>query len=88
MLFKAIGDKIITSPIKKKDKTPGGIVLPNAARQFEKVGKVLSVGPDVEGVKPCDLIMFPPELSVELTYKGESAVVVTACNVFAVIGKK
>lgn len=39
-----LGDKVVVKPLEAEEKTAGGIVLPDAAREKPRQGRVLSVG--------------------------------------------
>jgi chaperonin GroES len=44
MKLKPIGDKIIVERIEPENKTKGGIVLPDTAKEKPKEGKVIAIG--------------------------------------------
>jgi chaperonin GroES len=45
MKLKPIGDRLIVQRMESQEKTAGGILLPDAAKQKPQRGKVLAVGP-------------------------------------------
>ena len=45
MQLKPIGDRVIVERFKAEDKTSGGIILPDNAKNKPQRGKVLAVGP-------------------------------------------
>jgi chaperonin GroES len=45
MKFKPLGDRIVIKRFEAQEKTAGGIVLPDSARDKPQKGKVLAVGP-------------------------------------------
>ncbi|GIW79167.1 MAG: 10 kDa chaperonin 1 [Gemmatales bacterium] len=40
-----LDDRIVVEPLEAEEKTPGGILLPDTAKQKPQRGKVLAVGP-------------------------------------------
>ena len=42
--IKPLGDKVLVQPTKSDDKTAGGIVLPDTAKERPQEGKVIAVG--------------------------------------------
>ena len=40
-----LGDKIIVKPTEEKEKTPGGIFLPQTSKEKPEKGEVIAVGP-------------------------------------------
>ncbi len=57
MKLKPLNDRVVVEPSKAEEKTAGGIVLPEAAKEKPLTGKVVAVGPgkmndDGSRVKP------------------------------------
>jgi chaperonin GroES len=45
MKLKPLGDHVVIKPLEAEDRTPGGIVLPDTAKEKPQRGTVVSVGP-------------------------------------------
>ena len=45
MNLKPLDDRVVVEPLTAEEKTAGGIVLPDAAKEKPQRGKVLAVGP-------------------------------------------
>lgn len=43
--MKPLGDKVLVKRIEYEDKTPGGIIIPDAAKEKAQHGKVIAAGP-------------------------------------------
>ena len=43
-MLRPLGDKVVVKPSEAEDKSAGGIILPDAAKQKPQEGKVLAVG--------------------------------------------
>jgi chaperonin GroES len=43
--IKPLGDRLLVKPLEGEDVTPGGIVLPETAKEKPQKGEVLAVGP-------------------------------------------
>lgn len=56
-MIEAIGDKVIVQVL-KRSKSTGGLILPDTAQDPQAYGKVISVGPDVEGIKEGDILVM------------------------------
>jgi chaperonin GroES len=55
-----LGDKVLVSLDEVKDKTPGGIIIPESAQKREHGGaKVIAIGPDVKGVEVGNHVLTP-----------------------------
>jgi chaperonin GroES len=43
--IRPLDDRVVVEPLEAEDKTPGGILLPDTAKQKPQRGRVLAVGP-------------------------------------------
>ncbi len=94
MKIKPLGDKILVERLEAEEKTSGGIVLPDSAKEKPKEGKVIAVG---EGkllengerasfqVKKGDHILFNSYAGTEITVDGTEYLVMAEEDVLAVI---
>jgi len=90
-----LNDKIVVKRLEAEDKTTGGILLPDSAKEKPKQGKVLSLG---EGkrlengkrasfqVKEGDTVLFTSYAGSEVTVDGEEYLIMTEEDVLAVVG--
>jgi chaperonin GroES len=44
-MLKPLGDRIVVKPLDAEEKTSGGIVLPDSAKERPQTGEVIAVGP-------------------------------------------
>jgi len=44
--IRPLDDRVVVEPVEAEEKTAGGIVLPDTAKEKPQRGKVLAVGPD------------------------------------------
>ena len=89
-----LNDKIVVKRLEAEEKTPGGIVLPDAAKEKPRQGKVLSLG---EGklmdngkraafqVKEGDRVLFSSYAGNEVTIDGEEYLIMTEDDILAVV---
>jgi chaperonin GroES len=90
-----LNDKIVVKRLEAEEKTTGGILLPDSAKEKPKQGKVLSLG---EGkrldngkrapfqVKEGDTVLFTSYAGSEVTVDGEEYLIMTEEDVLAVVG--
>ena len=96
MNLKPLGDKIIVEVLGAKDRTKGGIILPDTAKEKPQEGEILAVGPGkyVEGklipleVKVGDRILFSKYGGDEIKIEGEELKIISESDVLAVIEAK
>jgi chaperonin GroES len=95
MKFKPLNDYVLVSHIKEEEKTSGGIIIPDAAKEKPQEGKVVAVGPGRKGrdgnriameVKKGDKIMFGKYAGTEIKIDGVDHVIMKEDEVFCVIG--
>jgi chaperonin GroES len=89
-----LGDKVVVRRIEADEKTAGGIVLPDTAREKPHQGKVLSVGDGriLESggrsrlqVREGDRVIFTSYSGNEVRVDGETLLVMTEEDILAVI---
>jgi len=89
-----VGDRVLVERDKSKEKTAGGIVLPDNAKENSKRGKVLSVGAgnlNKSGkripppVKPGDRVLFSGYSGEEIALDGRKVLLIRENDILAVI---
>ena len=89
-----LNEKIVVKRLEAEEKTAGGIVLPDTAKEKPKQGKVLAVGdgkPLDNGkraafqVKVGDRVLFSSYAGNEVTLDGKEYLVMTEEDVLAVV---
>ena len=89
-----IGDRIAVEVDKAEDTTPGGIVLPEMAKDKPQRGVVIAVGPGASGkdaapmvLKVGDRVLFGRYAGAEVEVDGEQVVIMRECDVLARLGE-
>ena len=89
-----VNDKIVVKRVEAEEKTAGGIVLPDTAKEKPKQGKILSVG---DGklldngkrvpfqVKEGDRVLFTSYAGNEVNINGEELLIMTEDDILAVV---
>ena len=89
-----LNEKIVVKRLEAEDKTAGGIVLPDSAKEKPRQGKVLSLG---EGkrldsgkrapfqVKEGDRVLFTSYAGSEVTIDGVEHLIMTEDDILAVL---
>jgi chaperonin GroES len=89
-----LNDKIVVKRLQADDKTAGGIVLPDTAKEKPKQGKVMSVGTGKLldtgkrapfQVKDGDRVLFTSYAGNEVTLDGEEYLIMTEEDILAVV---
>lgn len=82
--MKPIGTRIVVSPMQKEEMSPGGIVLPDSAREKPEVGVVVAVGRGRHEngtvfpleVRPGDKVVYAKYAGNELKQDGNTYLVI------------
>jgi len=89
-----LNDKILVKRLEAEDKTTGGILLPDSAKEKPRQGKILSLG---EGkrldsgkrapfqVKVGDRVLFTSYSGTEVVVDGEERLIMTEDDILAVV---
>lgn len=89
-----LNDKLVVKRVEAEEKTAGGIVLPDTAKEKPKQGKVLSVGDGklLESgqrakfqVKEGDRVLFTSYAGNEVKIDGEEYLIMSEDDILAVI---
>jgi chaperonin GroES len=90
-----LGDKVVVKPLEAEERTSGGIVLPDAAREKPRQGRVLSVGdghllPDGRRVKhevsEGDRVIYSKYSGSEVRLGDEEFLILSEDDILAVMG--
>jgi chaperonin GroES len=58
MKLKPLKDRVFVSYSVEAEKTPGGIYVPDSAKEKPQEGKVEAIGADVKELKAGDIVLF------------------------------
>jgi len=94
MKIKPLGDRLIVERLAPEQKTAGGIIIPDSAKDKPKQGKVLAVGPgnkDEHGkripvdVETGDIVLFTQWSGNEIKIDGKDFLVLQESDVIGII---
>ena len=89
-----LGDKVVVRPMEAEEVTAGGIVLPDAAQEKPRQGRVLSVGDgrlrkdggrSSHEVSEGDRVLYSQYSGTEVSVDGESLLIMSEDDVLAII---
>jgi chaperonin GroES len=92
--FRPLGDKVIIKRLEAEEKTSGGIVLPDTAKEKPRRGTVLSVGSgrllengkrQPLAVKAGDKVLFSSYAGTEVKVDGEEMVIMEESDILAIL---
>ena len=94
-MLKPLGDRIVVKPLDAEEKTSGGIVLPDSAKERPQTGEVIAVGPgktlDNGNVAPMevnvgDKVVYSKYGGTEVKVEGESFTIMREDDILGIIG--
>ena len=96
MAFRPLGDRVLVRRVEEEEKTKGGIIIPDTAKEKPQEGEVLAVGPgarDESGkiqpldVKTGDRILFGKYAGNEITVNGVEHLILREDEILGVVEK-
>jgi chaperonin GroES len=94
MKFRPLHDRIVVKRIESEDKTAGGIIIPDTAKEKPQTGEVISVGPggrDESGklipidVKVGDTVLFGKWSGTEVKIDGVEYLIMKESDIMGVM---
>ena len=94
MKFRPLHDRVVVRRIEEDDRTPGGIIIPDTAKEKPQQGEVIAVGPgarDEKGVvQPLDVkagnrILFGKWSGSEVKIDGEELLIIKESDILGVL---
>ena len=94
--IRPLQDRVIVQRVKEEEKTKGGIIIPDSAKEKPIEGKVLAVGNGkvledgkvrALDIKPGDRVLFGKYSGTEVKLDGEEALILREDDILGVIEK-
>ena len=94
MAIEPLGDRIIIKPLEVEEKTAGGIIIPDTAKEKPQNGEVIAVGRgkltdegEIEPleVKKGDKVLYGKYAGTEISHEGEDYVIMREEDLLAII---
>ena len=96
MKLKPLNDRVLVKRLESEEKTKGGIIIPDTAKEKPIKGKVVAAGPgklDESGklvkmsVKPGDVVLFTKYGGTEINIDGVEHLVMREDDILAIVEK-
>ncbi|MCX8508387.1 MAG: co-chaperone GroES [Rhodobacteraceae bacterium] len=94
MAFKPLHDRVVVKRIQSEDKTKGGLIIPDSAKEKPAEGEVIAVGEGARkdsgeliamSVKAGDRILFGKWSGTEVTLNGEELLIMKESDILGII---
>jgi chaperonin GroES len=97
MNFRPLHDRVLVRPLDGDEKTTGGIIIPDTAKEKPSEGKVIAVGPGAKTedgkilpmeVKIGDLVLFGKWSGTEVKIDGVEYSIMKESDIMGIMSKK
>lgn len=90
MNIKPLADRVLVKPAAAEEKTVGGIIIPDTAKEKPLQGSVLAVGSGTKDeemvLKAGDTVLYGKYSGTEIELEGEKYLIMRQSDVLAVLG--
>ena len=94
MGFRPLHDRVVVRRVEADEKTSGGIIIPDTAKEKPMEGEVVAVGPGARGedgkiqpldVKSGDRVLFGKWSGTEVKLDGEDLIIMKESDIMGII---
>ena len=90
MNIKPLADRVLILPMAAEEKTIGGIIIPDTAKEKPLQGKVVAVGSGTKDeemvIAVGDQVLYGKYSGTELEFEGEKYLIMRQSDVLAIMG--
>ena len=95
MAFKPLHDRVLVKRVQSDEKTKGGLIIPDSAKEKPAEGEVVAVGEGARkdsgeliatSVKAGDRVLFGKWSGTEVTLDGEELLIMKEGDIMGIIG--
>jgi chaperonin GroES len=90
MNIKPLADRVLILPVPAEEKTIGGIIIPDTAKEKPLQGKVVAVGNGTKDeemvIAVGDQVLYGKYAGSELEFEGEKYLIMRQSDVLAILG--
>ena len=89
MTIKPLADRVLVLPAPAEEKTIGGIIIPDSAKEKPLKGKVIAIGNGTKDeemvVKPGDTVLYGKYAGTEIELDGEEYLIMRQSDILAIL---
>ena len=87
MKLKPLKDRVLVSYSEEADKTPGGIYVPDSAKEKPQEGKVEAVGAEVKELKVGNIVLFDKYSGSKVKVNDVEHLIIKEEDILGILGK-
>ena len=97
MNLRPLHDRVVVQPLEEEEKTAGGIIIPDSAKEKPMQGKIVACGPGARGddgklvpldVKKGDRVLYGKWSGTEVRIEGKDVLIMRESDIMGVLEKK
>jgi chaperonin GroES len=85
MKFRPLHDRVLVRRVTAEEKTAGGIIIPDTAKEKPQEGEVIAVGSGTLNVKAGDRILFGKWSGTEVKLDGEELLIMKESDIMGIL---
>ncbi len=94
MKFKPLHDRVVVEPLEQEEKSTGGIIIPDTAKEKPMQGKVIAVGSGSRGedgkvvaldVKKNDTVLYGKWSGTEVKIDGKTLLIMRESDIMGIL---
>ncbi len=89
MKMKPLGTRVILEPLEAEEKTKGGIIIPDSAKEKPQSGRVVAVGAGSKDepmeVKVDDIVLYGKYSGTEISYENKNYLIMSQSDILAIV---
>jgi len=87
--IRPLGDRVIVEASSAEEKTAGGLIIPDTAKEKPQQGTVVAVGPGTADekmtLKVGDIVLYGKYSGTEISYQGQDYLIMKESDIYATI---
>jgi chaperonin GroES len=87
--IRPLADRVIVEPAAAEQKTSGGIIIPDTAKEKPQKGKIVAVGNGKKDepitVKVGDNVLYGKYAGTEITFEGKEYLIMKESDIYAIV---
>lgn len=87
--MKPINDRVVIKPFSAEEKTTGGIIIPDTAKEKPQKGEVIAVGPGKDDIKMTvkkgDIVLYGKYAGQEINYESEDYLIMREDDILVIL---
>ncbi len=88
-MMKPINDRVVVKPAPADEKTKGGIIIPDTAKEKPQRGEIVAVGPGKDGnemtVSKGDIVLYGKYAGQEISWEGTDYLIMREDDILVIL---